>query len=253
MKFLLAGFLVVQLFVSNAYAEDPIDAVNDVAQELNLDLDEEFYFSTEPTNEPVSNPPIVKVESTSIKLLGKGVVNRETGESIGLACIVQNCSELRMFYVDSTHTSGYLVGSIIRVTENQADPTRKQIKTTLRKLSQEFRGMKNKNVGLGTYLLKVFGTFTAVSGVGIVVGSTIGVVFLPAMLGTSYLFFATLSGAVSTKAIRSWFSAKRMDGTGQLILKKFLLEILKHSLKPKELVHQILLLSRKAFQSITLL
>ena len=38
---------------------------------------------------------VLKVNGTSIKLIGRGIENRQTKETLALACVTENCSALR--------------------------------------------------------------------------------------------------------------------------------------------------------------
>jgi|GEM_PF-2369202 len=197
MKVLWLVLLLSAVGFQNSHAEEGMVALDQSAQELNIDLDQPIDIEiADPTSiqaPEVSSDDPIEVTGGTVKMLGRGVLNRRTHETLALACVTENCSTLRMLYIAANGEKAYLMGPQIVVSEGQQDPSKKQIRTTLRSITRNFREVRREKTPAGVTELKIFGAFATTSGVAWVVGSGVlfaasgGVLFIPAAMAAAYL------------------------------------------------------------------
>lgn len=88
---------------------------------------------------------IEKVEASSLNILGRSIQNKETGESLAIACvgnwrqtIKDSCHLLRMVYVTSDRSTAYFVGLALVVSYDDA-PTQKELKAHIKHLKHQYK------------------------------------------------------------------------------------------------------------------
>ncbi len=159
------------------------------------------------------------LESLAIKVLGKGLQNKETHEYLGLACVgtqsnetaEPSCNELQHLYFQSQTVAPIFVGPRYPVSA-AIDPSSEELTLALKKISRDYkyytwnfergqhRAMSYSVAGtlgffLGTYYLAIPLGYGVAAGAGIAFAP--GVV--PVMLGGTALIFASglVSGALN--------------------------------------------------------
>jgi len=91
-----------------------------------------------------------KVDGSSLKIMGKGIENRKTGETLGFVCtgepvkpsIEPSCNELRMVYFNSSKTEAYIFGIPLLVSPIGTSPNPVDLKVFFKDFSQEFKRTK---------------------------------------------------------------------------------------------------------------
>ncbi len=91
-----------------------------------------------------------KVTVNSLRLVGRGIENRKTGELLAVACGNENCHYLRSVYFTENHQEAYFFGrpiEIFHAIENpEKVPTDQEIKSALRKMTKQYKQFKRRNL-----------------------------------------------------------------------------------------------------------
>ena len=136
--------LLVSSFATSAMASPPtapmIEVPADVQEEL-LQVDESEIIATE-------NPSF----EGAIKIVGRGLQNRETGEVIALACVGKpltgstepSCNTLQHFKVNPTTRESKWIGNAVALS-SQGEPTQKELRDQVKELNQAVEKYKKQN------------------------------------------------------------------------------------------------------------
>ncbi len=97
---------------------------------------------------------VTEVTLSSLKLLGTGVENRQTGESMALACVGKpvagsnepNCDLLHWVYFNAEGTKAFFAGYSLRVQSEASIPNHDEIKAEIKLIKKRFKNAKsNRN------------------------------------------------------------------------------------------------------------
>lgn len=119
-----------------------------------------------------------KVEAGSIKLLGRGIENKDTHETISLACVDENCLSIRLVYFPAGGREAWFVGKTY-TTEGEYQ-TEAQLEARIKTFSKQFRQFKRQDKRTNHYG-RMQGEMWGVTGatVGLFYAATTSLVFLP--------------------------------------------------------------------------
>ena len=145
------------------------------------------YKNTTPADQ------LQKVEQAHLKMIGRGVMNRKTKDSISMACVGKpinqdslenNCDVLRNVFFVRNSTDAYFFGAPLIIASAGEIPTTKQIKTSVRKLMQSYRSYKKSVTKAAFKSMWVGGSMIWGAGIGILIyGLVAATVTMPIMLG----------------------------------------------------------------------
>lgn len=123
-----------------------------------------LFFNAQSFSEEIAIPALgERVDAQSLKLLGRGIEDRKTKQMIGLACLSEDCTQLRGVHFDSNRTNLHYFGPIVKVSSKHDSPTPSEIRKFFRKLNRAKKETqenlyKDTNKKLGILL---FGASTA--------------------------------------------------------------------------------------------
>lgn len=123
-----------------------------IAQELDLTEADELTF-TLPTEEETQelapqvfqDEPELKIDSTRIRIIGRGIQNRQTGDSIALGCVDDDCSQIRSVYFNGATREATFYGKSFFVPKKGASASRKEIKVTVKQINKAYRIYKRED------------------------------------------------------------------------------------------------------------
>jgi hypothetical protein len=121
------------------------------------------------------------VNTDRLKLVGRGV--RHGGDSMALGCLDELCTKARMVYFEAGGKATYF-GRTFTFSSDGVAPTEEQVKSSLEKLSQQYRQVKQSHSMVRRIAFALVGV-GAVVGVAILTGSTI--IFLGTLGGFAML------------------------------------------------------------------
>jgi hypothetical protein len=121
-----------------------------------------------------------QIESGSLKLLGRGVENSRTHETLTMACVDSDCTSIRLVYFSADGKEARFIGDDYVVTDGSAIPTDDQLKRKLKDFQRSFRRYRREDSFhyhygrmQGQMGLVTLGT------IGVLFAATTNVVFLP--------------------------------------------------------------------------
>ena len=190
MKTAAIFFLALSFFgISHpAHADSGSDeaVLNDFAQDVGVDLDQPITVSIANADAPSQTLENRWGWATDedlkdgIKMIGHPIEDKRTHEILLMACIggrvhgtqERNCDELQHVYFSGPLATPHLVGSIYDVETLHLEPSRAEIKTTLRQIARAYHETKwDEQNGP----LRLFIGVGASMGVGTLIGTTIAV------------------------------------------------------------------------------
>jgi hypothetical protein len=174
---------------------------SETLNDLNISPEQEIEISDHPVI--TVNETYEKVEATSLHLLGRGMINRKTHESLAVACI-HECHDIRMVYFTSDGKNAFLIGPTYPLAPQGQEVTSLGIKTQLKNLSKHYRQIQGRQPKV------VYGKMFATTGIAIgamflAVG---GVVTLPvAALGAIGLWIGGVKFTMNSTPVFQYDSA----------------------------------------------
>ncbi len=227
MDFGFKRIVVLALLVSGLIVSEKACFANDTEifaetdyEALGIDLDQEVVIDpatlpniTEARPILVSEDPRPKVGQGSFQIVGKGIRDRRTGDSIVILCVgemdavknVRKCDQIRHAYFKADLSDAYFFGKTYQVT-NGVEPSGQQIRTTLREIKKAFRKEKKKTLPAKYNLLfratfwTTVGVMVLIPGAGYVAGA-VGMTLMGLQAPAVLFNPAIMTGAGNTTEI----------------------------------------------------
>jgi|GEM_PF-2446495 len=188
--FLTFSFFGTQPLAHAALGSDDA-TLNDFAQDVGIDLDQPITVSVSNTDAPTQTDENRWGWATDedlkygIKMIGHPIQDKRTDEILLVACIGRRiqgtqeryCDFLQHVYFANPGATPHLVGPVFEVQTDQLEPSRNEIKTTLREIAKAYHESKwDEQNGP----LRLFIGVGASMGVGTLIGMTVAL--LPGVL-----------------------------------------------------------------------
>lgn len=125
------------------------DALASAQAELGVTADDLVTLQTPGPQELAEAPaeafqllPDSPVRSESVRIVGRGIQNKETGDSLALGCVDQDCSQLRLVRFEAATRQAVFTGQLFFVPKSGGVASQKEIKTKIRAINKAYRTFK---------------------------------------------------------------------------------------------------------------
>lgn len=151
-----AALLALTLALHSSVASAAPVAATDIAdlemaaQELGVDPESEWTLSTldaasvEIPVEARAVQPEAELDPSRVRIVGRGIQHKTSGDSIALGCVDEACSQLRGVYFSKSTMKARFIGQTYFIPKAGDLASKQEIKTQLKKINKDFKIYKRK-------------------------------------------------------------------------------------------------------------
>lgn len=200
--------------------------LEEVIRELDLKDDDEIRIegvvesntiAPEASAEAPAPLTLTPTETARLKIIGRGIQDRESGDSIALGCVDDSCTRLRNVYFNSKTYEATFFGRVFELQAASPQATRQELKRKVREINREYKKYKqDKTRSPAKSFLKWLGFCSAFGG-----GMYLAINYLPAAFMTSFGLSVVTFGVVPFAGIILLTKAMYIPGKSGMVSEVF--------------------------------